>query len=68
MVDGEIKSWLADAYRDAVKILTKNKATVKKLAEELLKRETLTGEEILEIVGKKTTKKTTVKKAKVAKK
>ncbi len=68
LVDGEIKSWLADAYRDAVKILTKNKATVKKLAEELLRRETLTGEEILEIVGKKTTKKTTVKKAKVAKK
>ena len=68
LVDGEIKSWLADAYRDAVKILTKNKATVKKLAEELLRRETLTGEEILEIVGKKSPAKPKVKKAKVAKK
>lgn len=68
MVDAEIKSWLADAYTDATRILNKNKSVVKKLAEELLKRETLTGEEIREIVGKKTTKKTTVKKAKVAKK
>ena len=68
IVDAEIKNWIDAAHRDAVKILTKNKATVKKLAEELLKRETLTGDEILEIVGKKTTKKTTVKKAKVAKK
>ena len=68
MVDVEIKSWLDAAHRDAVKILTKNKAMVRKLAEELLKRETLTGEEILEIVGKKTPAKPKVKKAKVAKK
>lgn len=57
VVDTEIKNWIDAAHRDAVKILTKNKATVKKLAEELLKRETLTGDEILEIVGKKTAKK-----------
>lgn len=68
MVDAEIKSWLADAYTDATRILNKNKSVVKKLAEELLKRETLTGDEIMEIVGKKPAKKTTVKKAKVAKK
>ncbi|MBO7656385.1 MAG: ATP-dependent zinc metalloprotease FtsH [Alphaproteobacteria bacterium] len=68
IVDAEIKNWTDAAYRDAVNILTKNKSLVKKLAEELLKRETLTGEEIMEIVGKKPAKKTTVKKAKVAKK
>ena len=68
MVDAEIKSWLANAYADATRILNKNKSVVKKLAEELLERETLTGEEIMKIVGKKTTKKTTAKKSKVAKK
>ena len=68
IVDAEIKNWTDAAYRDAVNILTKNKSLVKKLAEELLKRETLTGEEIMKIVGKKPAKKTTVKKAKVAKK
>ncbi len=57
MVDAEIKSWLEKAHADAVRILGKNKATVQKLAEELLKRETLTGEEIMQIVGKKTNKK-----------
>jgi ATP-dependent Zn protease len=42
---------------DATKHLTKNKATVEKLANALLERETLTGEEIREIVfGKKQTK------------
>ncbi len=68
IVDAEIKNWTDAAYRDAVNILTKNKAVVKKLAEELLKRETLTGEEIMKIVGKKPAKKIAVKKAKVAKK
>ena len=53
--------WTDRAYADALKIITKNKATVKKLAEELLKRETLTGDEIKEIVSgkKKTAKKKT---------
>ncbi len=67
-VDAEIKSWTDLAYRDAVKILTKNRATVEKLAKELLKRETLTGTEIREIIGGKrksakkvaTTKKKTI--------
>ncbi len=54
MVDGEIRSWLDNAHRDAIRILTKNKKTVEKLANELLNKETLTGEEIREIVfGKK---------------
>jgi cell division protease FtsH len=64
IVDAEIKLWTDKAYRDALRIITKNKATVKKLAEELLKRETLTGEEIKEIVSgkKKIAKKKTVAK------
>ncbi len=68
IVDAEIKSWLDVAYADAVKILTKNKNTVKKLAEELLKHETLTGDEIMKIVGKKSHVKPTAKKSKIAKK
>ena len=64
MVDAEIRSWLDNAHKDAVKLLTKNKSTVDKLAQELLKRETLTGDEIKEIVlGKKAaTKKPAQKK------
>ncbi len=74
IVDAEIRAWLDDAHADATKHLMKNKKIVETLANELLNRETLTGEEIREIVfGKKNaknaTKKTTVRKnAKVAKK
>ncbi|MBR6752392.1 MAG: cell division protein FtsH, partial [Alphaproteobacteria bacterium] len=57
LVDAEVRSWLDIAYKDAVKILTKNKKTVARLADELLKRETLTGDEIREIIfGKKSAK------------
>lgn len=64
MVDAEIRAWLDAAYKDAVKLLTKNRATVERLAQELLERETLTGEEIQEIVsGKKQGAKKTTKKA-----
>lgn len=59
LVDAEIKSWLDAAHKDAIRILTKNKATVDKLAMELLRRETLSGDEIKEIiVGRKAAKKT----------
>ncbi|MBQ0013392.1 MAG: ATP-dependent zinc metalloprotease FtsH [Proteobacteria bacterium] len=60
LVDAEIRSWLDNAHKDAIRLLTKNKDTVKRLAEELLKRETLTGDEIKEIISgkKKTVKKT----------
>lgn len=67
LVDNEVKAWLDVAHSDAVKLLSKNKETVKKLAEELLARETLTGDEIKEIVlgaKKKTMSKKTVKKVK----
>ncbi|MDE6478211.1 MAG: cell division protein FtsH, partial [Alphaproteobacteria bacterium] len=66
LVDDEIRTWLNTAHRDATAILRKNRATVEKLANELLTRETLTGDEIREIVSghKKsaTPKKTTRKK------
>ena len=66
IVDAEIQNWLTAAHADATKHLTKNKKTVEKLANELLNRETLTGEEIREIVfgnkGKKETPKKQVKK------
>lgn len=65
LVDAEVRSWLDVAYKDAVKILTKNKKTVARLADELLKRETLTGDEIREIIfGKKSAK--SVEKSDVA--
>ena len=65
IVDTEIRNWMDNAHRDAVKILSQNKPIVEKLATELLARETLTGDEIREIIaGKKTLKKKTATKAK----
>lgn len=70
LVDAEVRAWLDSAHADATKLLSKNKETVRKLAEELLARETLTGDEIKEIVsgkaGKKTAKTTTKKTQKNA--
>ena len=70
LVDDEVRAWLDSAHADATKLLSKNKETVRKLAEELLARETLTGDEIKEIVsgkaGKKTAKTTTKKTQKNA--
>lgn len=61
-VDAEIRNWLDAAYKDAKTLVSKNKATVEKLAKVLLDKETLSGEEIREIVsGKKTAKKVTKK-------
>lgn len=62
-VDAEVKVWMETAHKDAIKLITKSKATVKKLAEELLKRETLTGEEIAEIVSGKKAKPVATKSA-----
>lgn len=66
LVDAEIRTWLDAAHADATAHLTKNKKTVEKLAQQLLEHETLTGEEIREIVfgkpKKAATKKSTPKK------
>lgn len=64
IVDAEIRSWLDTAHADATKRITKNKKTVEKLANALLEHETLTGEEIREIVFGKTKKATTKKTTK----
>ena len=69
IVDAEVKEWLDAAHADATRLLSKNKDTVQKLAEELLARETLTGDEIRKIVNgkapaKKSAKKSTGKKVK----
>ncbi|MEE1111437.1 MAG: hypothetical protein UIH99_04450, partial [Alphaproteobacteria bacterium] len=53
------------AYNDATKRLIKNKKTVEQLAQKLLEKETLTGEEIREIIfGKKKTVKKVVENGK----
>lgn len=64
-VDAEIRTWLDAAHRDAVRILTKNKTKVQVLAEELLRRETLTGDEIREIIGLGKTAKKAAKPRKI---
>jgi cell division protease FtsH len=73
LVDTEIRSWLDAAHADALKILTGNRKTVERLANELLARETLTGDEIREIIAdkkpaKKAAAKTVAKKSPAKKK
>ena len=65
VVDAEIRAWIENAYKDAKNLVSKNKATVEKIAKALLDKETLSGEDIREIVlGKKVAvKKKTVKKS-----
>jgi cell division protease FtsH len=53
LVDAEVRAWIDSSYKKSKAIISKNKTTLKKLAEELLKRETLTREEIEKIVSKK---------------
>ena len=66
LVDNTVRQWLDDAHNTATRMLTKNRDTVRKLAEELLARETLTGQEIKDIINnsmsdKKPAKKSTAK-------
>ena len=54
VVDSEIRNWMDAAHADAKRILSQNRAMVERLANELLARETLTGDEIRDIIaGKK---------------
>jgi cell division protease FtsH len=58
IVDNEIRNWMDAAHKDAKNILSRNQKIVEKLANELLNRETLTGDEIREIIdGKQHTSK-----------
>ncbi len=70
LVDAEIRAWMDTAHSDAVNLIKKNKKTVEKLANELLTRETLTGDEIREIItGKPAPKaKVAAKKTRTTKK
>jgi len=52
-VDAEIRAWIDAAHKDARAIISRNRETVKKLAEELLVRETLTLSDIEEIISGK---------------
>ena len=64
IVDEEIKNWLDAAYKDAKNLVLKNKATVDKVAKALLDKETLSADEIREIVfGKKVSEQKTHKKS-----
>ena len=64
MVDAEIKDWLNNAYKDAKNLVSKNKATVEKIAKALLDKETLSADEIREIIsGKKKSVKPKAKKS-----
>ena len=53
-VDVEVRSWVESAYKKAKTIIAKNKVKIKKLADELLKKETLTRSEIESLLGVKT--------------
>ena len=46
IIDEEVNKIIRSAYRKAERILTENKATLKRIAEVLISRETLEGEEL----------------------
>lgn len=51
-VDAEIKRIVEEGYREALKILKKNEKKLDLIAEELLEKETLEGEEFAALMGK----------------
>ena len=62
-VDAEIKDWLDNAYADAKTLVSKNKSIVEKIANALLDKETLSADEIREIIfGKKSEDNKVIKK------
>ena len=64
-IDVEVRKIIDSCHEQARKILKNNKEDLIKIAEALIEKETLTAEEIEEVIGKKTSvkKKTTRKKA-----
>lgn len=52
-VDREVKKILSTGYKQALSLIKKNKAKLDKVADALLEKETLDGEEFEKIVGKK---------------
>ena len=64
-IDQEVRKIVEGAHKKALEIIKANKAEVTKIAERLLEKETITAEEIDEVLGKKKVaeKKPAVKKA-----
>jgi len=56
-IDEEVHNIIMDSYERARKTLTENKETLNNLANELMKKETLTREEILKVLSKVESKK-----------
>ncbi len=52
-IDGEVKKIISEAYEKAVKTLKENRKSLDKIANELLKKESLDQDEFEKIVGKK---------------
>ena len=53
-IEGEVRKLVMEAYDRAKALLTKHEKELHKLAEELLNKETLSGKQINELLGKKT--------------
>ena len=51
LVDKEIKTILETCFRDATNILTENRSLLDEIAEFLLAKETITGEELMKFVN-----------------
>ncbi|MCD6178007.1 ATP-dependent zinc metalloprotease FtsH [bacterium] len=62
-IDKEVARLLRQAEKKARRILTKNRKILEKLAQTLIKKETIEKEEFEKIVGKKKTKKSKTKRA-----
>ena len=57
-IDEEVHNIITDCYKNAKKILTENKETLAVLANELMKKETLSRDEILKVLSKVESRKT----------
>lgn len=51
LIEGEVKQLVEDAYERAKQILSKHEGQLHRLAKELIDKETLTGDEIIELLG-----------------
>ena len=56
MIDEEVKQMLSDAYKKAISLLSEHRDDLERLAQFLLKEETITGKKFMEILENKDTK------------
>ena len=59
-IDAEVKRLTGQAYNNAKRLLLENEDKLHKLARELIKEETLTGDQVREIIGVITEKRHTI--------